>query len=211
MAFEEYDDYEQEQLVKEWLSKNWFTIAAGIALGIGGLWGYGQWQKSNMVTNQEAAVEFTQLEAAMALDDVTGIDQLIADYEGEFGNNIYSIQARLQAANKMIAADDLAAAKAQYQKLIATKPDKPIAELVRLRLARLLVSEGDYTTAMSELSLVQSKAYQTIVEEVIGDIYAAQGNSSKAQDAYQLALNEGEGYSGKQIIEMKLADIKAAN
>ena len=110
-VFEEYDDYEQEQLVKEWLSKNWFTIAAGIALGIGGLWGYGQWQKSNMVTNQEAAVEFTQLEAAMALDDVTGIDQLIADYESEFGNNIYSIQARLQAANKMIAADDLAAAK----------------------------------------------------------------------------------------------------
>ena len=42
MAFEEYDDYEQEQLVKEWLGNNWFTIVAGIALGIGGLWGYGK-------------------------------------------------------------------------------------------------------------------------------------------------------------------------
>ncbi|MGJ8664652.1 MAG: YfgM family protein [Marinicella sp.] len=210
MAFEEYDDYEQEQLVKEWLSKNWFTIVAGIALGIGGLWGYGQWQNSNITKNQAAAAEFTQLEAAMLLDDTTDIDELLAKYEGEYGSNIYSIQARLQAANKMIAADDIAAAKSQYQTLIDAKPDKPIAELVRLRLARLLVSEGEYTAALSELSMVQSKAYQTIVEEIIGDIYVAQGDTAKAQDAYQLALNEGEGYSGKQIVEMKLADIKVA-
>ncbi len=211
MAFEEYDDFEQEQLVKEWLSKNWFTILAGIALGIGGLWGYGKWQDTRSLQDQEAATEFTQLEAALAVSEAADAAQLITDYEASYGNNIYTIQARLNAANKLVEAKDIAAAKAQYELLIAAKPDKPIAEMVRLRLARLLVSEGEYTSALTELGLVQSKAYQTIVEEVIGDIYAAQGDAAKAVDAYQLALNEGEGYSGKQIIEMKLADIKTTN
>ncbi len=211
MAFEEYDDFEQEQLVKEWLSKNWFTIIAGIALGIGGLWGYGKWQDNRSLQNQEAATEFTQLEAALSVIEAADAPKLITVYENNYGNNIYTIQARLNAANKLVEANDIAAAKAQYELLIAAKPDKPIAEMVRLRLARLLVSEGEYTTALAELGLVQSKAYQTIVEEVIGDIYVAQGDAAKAIDAYQLALNEGEGYSGKQIIEMKLADIKTTN
>lgn len=211
MAFEEYDDYEQEQLVKEWLSKNWFTIVAGIALGIGGLWGYGKWQDTKSLQNQEAAIEFTQLEASISISEPADAAQLITDYEANYGNNIYTIQARLKAANRLVEANDIAAAKAQYELLIAAKPDKPIAEMVRLRLARLLVSEGDYSAALAELGMVQSKAYRTIVEEVIGDIYVAQGEAGKAVDAYQLALNEGEGYSGKQIIEMKLADIKTAN
>ncbi len=211
MALEEYDDYEQEQIVKEWLGNNWLTILAGIAIGIGGLWGYGKWQNSQVIQSTKAATEFTQLEAALAVSETSGIGQLISDYEKEFGSNIYSIQARLQAAAKLVEAEDVSAAKAQYQALIDAKPDKPIAEMARLRLARLLVSEGNYDTASTELGLVQSAAYQTIVEEIMGDIYAAQGNQSKAQDAYQLALNEGEGYSGKQIIEMKLADIKAVN
>ncbi|WP_223787836.1 YfgM family protein [Marinicella meishanensis] len=211
MAFEEYDDFEQEQMVKEWLSKNWFTIFAGIALGIGGLWGYGKWQDSRTMQSQEAATEFTQLQAAMAVSELTDLDGLIAEYQTNFGDNIYTMQARMQAASQLVEAGDLAAAKQQYQALLAAKPDQPLAEMVRLRLARLLVAEGDYPAALAELGLVQSKAYQTIVEEVIGDIYVAQGEVDKALDAYQLALNEGEGYSGRQIIEMKLADIKTAN
>ncbi len=211
MAFEEYDDYEQEQLVKEWLGNNWLTIVAGIAIGIGGLWGYGQWQNSQVMKSHSAATEFAALEASLKVSEAGEIDQLIEDYEGQYGSNIYAVQARMQAANKMVEDGNLAAAKDQYKALIAAKPDKPIAEMARLRLARLLVSENEFSAATAELGLVQSKAYQTIVEEVMGDIYVAQGNHSKAQDAYQLALNEGEGYSGKQIIEMKLADIKVVN
>lgn len=211
MAFEEYDDYEQEQLVKEWLNNNWLTIIAGIAIGIGGLWGYGKYQESQVTKNTEAATEYTQLAASLELSEAGEIAHLINGYEADYGANVYLIEARMKAAKKLLESDDIAGAKAQYQALIDAKPDKPIAEMARLRLARLLVSEGDLSAAKTELGLVQSQAYQTIVEEVMGDIYAAEGNTDKARDAYQLALNEGEGYSGKQIVEMKLADIKTIN
>lgn len=211
MAFEEYDDYEQEQMVKEWLNNNWLTIIAGIAIGIGGLWGYGKYQDSQVVKSTEAAVEYMQLADSLEVSEPGELDNLINDYETNFGANVYLVEARVKAAKKLIEAEDVSGAKAQYEALIAAKPDKPIAEMARLRLARLLVSEGDLAAAKTELGLVQSQAYQTIVEEVLGDIYAAEGNTDKARDAYQLALNEGEGYSGKQIVEMKLADIKTIN
>jgi predicted negative regulator of RcsB-dependent stress response len=210
MAFEEYDDYEQEQLVKEWLSKNWFTIFAGIALGIGGLWGFGQWQNSQVKQLHEAANEFTQLEQVLSLGELTEAEKMISEYQAKYGTNIYTVKARLMAAGQMVEADKMVEAKQQYQALIDAKPEKPLAEMARLRLARLLVSEGDFTGALTQLGLVQSKAYQTLVEEITGDVFLAQGKLSQAQDAYQLALNEGEGYSGKQIVEMKLADVKAA-
>ena len=210
MAFEEYDDYEQEQLVKEWLGNIWFTIVAGIALGIGGLWGFGQWQNSKAKQLHEAANEFIYLEQALSLEEVTEAEQMISDYQTKFGANIYTVKARLMAAAQLVEQNKLAEAKQHYQALIDAKPEKPLAEMARLRLARLLVSEGDFTGALTQLGLVQSKAYQTLVEEITGDVFLAQGKLSQAQDAYQLALNEGEGYSGKQIVEMKLADVKAA-
>ncbi|TDR22460.1 YfgM family protein [Marinicella litoralis] len=210
MAFEEYDDYEQEQLVKEWLNKNWLTIVAGIALGIGGLWGYGQWQVSQSNNIKAAAEEFVQIEQLLSLGELTEAEKMIADYEAQYGSNIYVVKARLMAAGKLVEQDKIAEAKVQYQTLIDAKPEKSIAEMARLRLARLLVSEGDYTAALTHLDKVQSQAYQTIVEEVVGDVFLAQGELNKAKDAYQLALNEGEGYSGRQIVEMKLADVKAA-
>lgn len=210
MAFEELDDFEQERVIKEWLSSNWLTIAAGIALGIGGLWGYGKWQVSQQEKSNAAANEYLQMEQVISLGDFTETEKTIAEYVAKYGNNIYTIKARMLAASDMVLKEEIAAAKQQYQAVIDAKPDKAIAEMARLRLARLLVAEGEYTGALTQLSLVQSKAYQTIVEEITGDVHLAQGEAAKAKDAYQLALNEGEGYSGRQIVEMKLADVKAA-
>lgn len=210
MAFEELDDFEQERAVKEWLSSNWLTIVAGIALGIGGLWGYGKWQVSKQEKTYNAANEYVQLEQVLSLGEVAEADKMINEYVGKYGHNIYAMKARMLAASEWVKKDDIAAAKQQYQTVIDAKPDKAIAEMARLRLARLLVAEGDFTAALSQLSLVQSQAYQTIVEEITGDVHLAQGEMAQAKDAYQLALNNGEGYSGRQLVEMKLADVKAA-
>ncbi len=61
MALEEYDDYEQEEIIKDWLRQNWFTIFAGIALGISGLWGYTKWQNTQADKNQASATEYHQI------------------------------------------------------------------------------------------------------------------------------------------------------
>ncbi len=208
MAFEEYDDYEQEQLVKEWLKSNAITIVLGIALGIGGLWGYGQWQNKQVEQQQAGAVEYQQIAQVVELGELAEAGNMVADFENNFGSNLFAIKARMLLASKLIEQDQLTEAKAQYEAILASKPEQIMAEVSRLRLARLMVAMGELDAAEAELNLVQSVAYKTVVEEVKGDIFLARGENAAAKDAYQLALNDGEGYSGRQIVEMKLANVK---
>ncbi len=208
MAFEEYDDYEQEQLVKEWLKNNTLTIVLGIALGIGGLWGYGQWQNSQAEKLQAGATEYQQIAQVVELGELSEATQMVDDYEAEFGGNLFAIKARMLLAAQLVEKDQLSEAKMQYDAIIASKPDQVMAELAYLRSARLSVSLGELDQAESLLTNVQSVAYKTVVEEIKGDLFLARGDSEAAKGAYQLALNDGEGYSGRQIVEMKLANVK---
>ncbi len=208
MAFEEYDDYEQEQLVKEWLKNNILTIILGVALGIGGLWGYGKWQNNQAEELQTGAIEYQNIAKVVELGELSDATTMVSEYESQFGGNLFATKARMLLAAKLVEKDQLAEAKAQYMAIVASKPDKVLAELAYLRLARLMVSLNELDQVEAQLSNVQSVAYKTVVEEIKGDVFLARGDAAAAKDAYQLALNDGEGYSGRQIVEMKLANAK---
>jgi len=210
MALEEYDDYEQEQIIKDWLRQNWFTIFAGIILGIGGLWGYATWQNAETVQSQKAAAEYQQLVSVLENQSPEDAADVLARYDDEYGVNYYAMKAHMTLADRWLADGQIEASIAEYQKVLDAKAGKAVAEMVRLRLARLYVATDQYESAREQLSLVQSSAYETMVEEIKGDIYVAENTLEKAQDAYQLALLSGEGYSGKALLEMKLTDVKVS-
>ncbi|GAA4815980.1 hypothetical protein GCM10011365_01310 [Marinicella pacifica] len=208
MALEEYDDYEQEQIIKDWLRQNWFTIFAGIVLGIGGLWGYAKWQNAQQTQNNHAAAEYQKLIQVIENQTPEDAAEVLQRYDDEYGVNYYAIKAHMTLATRWLEKGDINQAIEQYQTALKAKPGKPMAEMIRLRLARLFVDNGQYESAQEQLSLVQSQAYETMVEEIKGDIFVAENKLKKAQDAYQLALLSGEGYSGKALLEMKLSDVK---
>lgn len=210
MALEEYDDYEQEQIIKDWLRQNWFTIFAGIALGIAGLWGYAKWQNSQMAQNQTAASEYQQLIAVIDSQSTQDAAEVLVRYDEQYGMNYYAMKAHMALADRWLEDGQIEQAISEYQKVLDANAGKPIAEMVRLRLARLYVANENYDAAREQLSTVQSSAYETVVEEIKGDIFVAENTPKKAQDAYQLALLSGEGYSGKALLEMKLADVKVS-
>ena len=208
MAFEEYDDIEQERLVKQWLKDNWFTIFAGIALGIGAIYGYNYWLGSKAQKQVEAAQQFSEVTQLLQLEEHQEAAQMITQLEGDFGNSLYTVQARMDLAKKLVEKDEVDAAIEQYQLILDSKPERSLAEISRLRLARLKVSAGQLDEATALLDLVRSEAYASMIDEIRGDILQAKGQTSEAADAYQLALNSGEGYSGRNILEMKLADTR---
>lgn len=210
MALEEYDDYEQEQIIKDWLRQNWFTIFAGIALGIGGLWGYAKWQNAQAVQNQNAAGEYQQLISVVENQPLEDAAEVLARYDEQYGVNYYAMKAHMAMADRWLASGQIDQAIEEYQTVLKAKAGKPLAEMIRLRLARLYVAKENYDAAREQLAMVQSSAYETMVEEIKGDIFVAENSPEKAQDAYQLALLSGEGYSGKALLEMKLADVKVS-
>ena len=144
------------------------------------------------------------------MEDVThvGAREGFVRYDDKKCINVHDIKAQMTDAELWMGKGDDNLVVKQYQTALKAKPGKPMAEMIRLRLARLFVDNGQYESAQEQLSLVQSQAYETMVEEIKGDIFVAENKLKKAQDAYQLALLSGEGYSGKALLEMKLSDVK---
>lgn len=210
MAFEEFDDIEQERLVKQWLKDNWLTIVAGIALGIGGIYAYNFWVNNKVVKQLDAAEQYTKTDKILQVGELSEAEKSITELEQKYGASFFSAKSRMELAKSYIDKSETQAAIGQYEKILSSKPGQPIAEVSRLRLARLMVAEKKYDKANELLNLVRSEAYKTVIDEVRGDIFYNQGEVLKAADAYQLALNSGEGYSGKNILEMKIADIRPA-
>jgi predicted negative regulator of RcsB-dependent stress response len=76
---------------------------------------------------------------------------------------------------------------------------------VRLRLAGILLDEGNYDEALKLAEADHGEAFAALYADIKGDILAAAGKPEEARAAYQAALarmNKKGAYH--QIVQMKL-------
>ena len=66
MAFEEYDKYEQSELVQKWLRENGLSIVVGVAIGLVGIFGWQQWRKHQARIEGDASQLYQQAQVASA-------------------------------------------------------------------------------------------------------------------------------------------------
>ena len=84
MAFEEYDKYEQSELVQKWLRENGVSIVVGVLIGLVGIFGWQQW-RNHQARNQSAASQLYQQAKVAQLSGKPDVarqltDQLMRDY-----------------------------------------------------------------------------------------------------------------------------------
>jgi len=204
MAFEEYDDFEQEQLVKEWIKNNWFTIVMGIVIGLGSVFGLNYWKTQQQQKRFDMANQYKSFGEVIELAELDEAKKILAEMEAKSDNSFYVIEAHLLLAKEFIKKDDLESAVKQLEAVIAKKTDQLTSEMIKLRLARVYNAMQKYDQALALVSAVSSPSFLSSAKEIEGDAYFAQGDLDKAKLAYQDSVAEGEGYSGKKNIEMKL-------
>ncbi|MFK8012548.1 MAG: YfgM family protein [Marinicellaceae bacterium] len=207
MAFEEYDDFEQEQIVKDWIKNNWLTIALGIGLGLGGVFGLNFYKSSQQEKRYEVANQYKQFTNVMELSEFDEAKTLIADLEKQNGTNFYTIEARLLLAKEYVAKNELEKAAAELNSVITAKPDKLLTEFVKLRLARVQNALSKHDEALALVNSVTTESFQSIAKEIEGDALVAKGEYEKAQTAFEASIANGDGYSSKKNIEMKIENI----
>lgn len=204
MAFEEYDDFEQEKLVKDWIKSNWLTIALGIGLGLGGVFGINYWKAAQQQQRYKMAADYSSFEEVMKLSEFDEAKATLDEMEKISGTNFYTIQAHMMLSKEFIEKEELEKASAELLSIIDSKPDQLITEFAKLRLARIYNASEKYDDALSMVDGIVSESFLSMAKEIEGDAYFAKGEKEKAQSAYQQASSEGEGYSGKKNIEIKL-------
>ena len=96
------------------------------------------------------------------------------------------------AARTQLDAGDAKNARAQLAWAAENAKDAGLRELARLRLAAVMLDEKAYDEAMKQLAAEPAAAFAPRFAELRGDVFAAQGKTAEARNAYDAALAKFE-------------------
>ena len=205
-------DEEQIEHLKKWWNENGKSIIGGIAIGLIAIFGWRGWQDHLVTQGEKASDLYEQLAAddrqkkvtPTQKDSKTDTGAITKQLNQDYKSTPYSTFSSLLLAREAVENNDIAAAKTHLQWVLDNTDSDEFKHLARLRLARLLLEEGDKDAAMSLIEKIDTGKFAPNYHELRGDILLQQGDSKAAQDAYTQALS----IRGNQpVVQMKLDDL----
>lgn len=214
MAFNEFDEYETSEKVRDWLQRNAASIVGGILLGIGGLWGWHAWQASQTGQLERAEAAYRSLAEALAPDAspeaVAEIDTRSKLLREEFGATPFATLGALLEARLAVEKGELVEADRLLTGALDKSGDAALRGLVRLRLAELRLAEDKPDAALVLADAVPGTEWRALREEIRGDALVRLGRADEARRAYEDALAAlDEGSQARGFLEMKRSDLVA--
>lgn len=203
-------DEEQVEQLKKWWEENGKSIIAGIALGLIAIFGWRGWQDHLVTQGENASDLYEQMAADIRDGKGTDVKAIAEQLKQDYTSTPYSTFSSLLQAREAVDKDDIESAKTHLQWVLDNTDNDEFRHLARLRLSRLLLTEGDKDAALSLIEKGDSGKFTSSYHELRGDILLQQGDSKAAQDAYTQALATQNSIRGNQsIVQMKLDDLGA--
>ena len=198
--FDMKSDEEKAEALKAWWRSNGTSVVAGIALTIGGMFGWNYYQENKLTSAEGASKIYSQLNKDDA-DPAAIVEKL----NNEYGSSVYASLAALNAA-KSSCEDNKTDACIDLLKTASESSQDSVATIAKIRLARTLISTGKLDEAQSILSANMPKAYESLISELNGDIHFAKKEFKQAREAYDKAINSA-GSVNTQLLQMKRDDL----
>jgi predicted negative regulator of RcsB-dependent stress response len=202
-----YDLQEQEQLeeLKEWWAEYGNLVILGVALAALAIAGFQGWRYYRHSQSLAAVALYEQLEQAERAGDGRKARDIAGEIVAKYGSTPYGAFAALIAARVSFEGGDLAEAKSQLTWAVEHARRDEIRDIARLRLAGVLLDEKNYGEALQLVDTKPADSMAGLYADLKGDILLAQGNSTDARNAYQLALDRSEaGSPYRATLQLKL-------
>jgi predicted negative regulator of RcsB-dependent stress response len=216
MVDEFLSEREQAEQLRNWLRENWIWLVAGVALTVGGYYGYRAWESRQSSRAVDAGQRFAaMLEAIGANRRDEGL-RLAGELTGDFADTPYADQAMLVLARLDVDSGDFAAAENRLADVAAASKDPDLRIVARLRLARVQLAQGRYDDAIRSLDAVATPAVEARVLELKGDVRLAQGDSATALADWRKAREAAEadpaaaGQVDMELLQLKIDELGAA-
>jgi len=182
-------DDEQAEAVKGWLRENALFLVGGLVLGIGGLFGWNQWQGIQQGQAEQASAIYDRLLVQASQQRIAEAEEALRQLERDFARSGYTDQARLAIAGMHM--------------------ERNIA---RLRLARIRLYQEQPEAALALLAVSDTGEFTARYHDVRGDAHAEAGNLEQAGIEYQQALaTDQRGLIDRGYVQAKLAGIRVAS
>lgn len=201
------DDEKVEEL-KAWWKENGTSVIVGVALAIGGLFGWEYWKDHQISTANAASALYNKVSTS----DNASIEQMMSDVkalESDYASTPYAAIANLKLAQQSAEQGNYEQAVTALRWVIDNGSEASLKDVASIRLARVLLAMGKLDDAMKLASQNYSQAYAGLAEELKGDIYVAQNKHEEARAAYDKAMHGGNGGS-MDFIKMKRDNLGTA-
>lgn len=215
MVDEYLSEREQAEQLRGWLRENWIWLVAGVALTLGGYYGYRWWESRQASRSLEAGQRFTaMLEAISGNEPDEGL-RIADEITGEYADTPYANQATLMLVRLDVDSGKFASAEARLAGIAKDSEDPELRLVARLRLVRVQLAQGRYDDALATLDAVAEPSVEPRVQELRGDVRLAQGDETAALEAWRKAQAavtadpEGAGQLDVELLQLKIDELSA--
>jgi predicted negative regulator of RcsB-dependent stress response len=203
-------DEEKVEAIKKWWKENGLSVVGGVVIGLGAIFGWRAWIGYQDSVGQQASAAFEQLLASANGEDTQSAlkqSELIAK---EFSSTVYATLAKLVQARVELEAGNLAGTRAALEQAIVESPDPGITRIAALRLARVLLADGDLAAASGLVTEHDDGgSFAGAFAAVRGDIAKAEGRTADAREAYEQAIAAGA--ANPEQLRLKLDNLSPAS
>ena len=201
---------EQIEAIKKWWKRysNIITIVLSVILLTLSVYKYWNWHQNRV--KQQASAAYEQLMLAFSNQDNKSVRAYANQLLNEYSQTVYADAARLALAKLYVSREkyDKAETELDYVATHAKMPE--LKDIAKIRLARILATEKSYDKALEQLGHINTNEYMSVVNELKGDIYAAQRHYLEAVTAYKKAIKQVQSNGmGNLFLEMKTNELVA--
>lgn len=222
-------DEEQVQLLKDLWKDYGQPVVLGVAITLAAVSGYQYWQKMqkqeiaeasalyqnllDSISNGSSLDQQAQFSAPLTEEQKATVSHVVASLQNDHGSSQYAAFATLFLARQQVQDNQLSAARASLEWVLARKPAAEVQTMASVRLARVLISEssGNGQQALDILTKLNAgKSYEATVESAKGDAYLALGDRKQAETAYRKAVDAAQDNGlNRPLLQLKLDDLAA--
>lgn len=194
-------------------------ILTAIIVVLAAWFGWDYYQKNYAKVDTVAADAYTLIdERHEALKSETDAEklakeqaQLFADIDAlvaAHGDTAYAWQALMLKAHREVNDNALKDAAKTLQEALNIQLDDGITALTKIRLARVLLADGDVDSALTMANETLPMAFEATRQELLGDIYVAKNDTQAAKTAYQAAWEAlRERQEVRAVLSLKLQSL----
>ncbi|MFN7836312.1 MAG: YfgM family protein [Burkholderiaceae bacterium] len=176
-------------------------VLAGFALKNGWAW----WERREAA---QAAVVFEKIEKALGDKNVAQVKASSATLLENHKRSTYAQRGALLAAKAFYEAGDRRSAQAQLQWVVDHAKDPEYAAVARIRLAGVLLDDGQIESALKLLQTDVPAPYKALLDDRKGDVLVAKNDAAGARQAYTQALaGLDDRHPWRPVVQMKMESL----
>ncbi len=198
-------DEEQVEALRKWWQENGRSVIAGVVIGLLVVGGGKAWIEYNRAQAENASAFYEGFSRAAAEGDLEKALERGEALIREYGRSTYALFTALELARLQYEAGEKERARDRLRWVVDNARDESLAQLARVRLARLLLDLGELDEVQALAGDPAEDAWQGEFLAIRGDLRLARGDREGARADYAAALEKG--VSLPALVRMKLSEL----